>query len=316
MSSVNPYSSPPGGQPASKTSGLAIASLVCGLLSFMTCLFTGIPAVVLGIIALLKISSSGGRLKGQGLAITGLVTGGLGTLASVALVAWFIPVLNAAREKGRDLVSMNQMRTIGLAMLADELNHRHFGDNIIGKDGRPLLSWRVRILPALGHDALYQKFHLDEPWDIPHNLVLAAQMPHEFEMLGDINSDKTPYVVPVGEGTIFEEMLPGKQKPGQRNLTTSTDAVSRADGVGNTIMLVETTPDRAVIWTKPEDLEYRRDDPGAGLNHRARDILVGYADGTVRHLSENVQPDTLRKLFSLDGRRFHEAPLTEAEQNP
>jgi hypothetical protein len=30
------------------------------------------------------------------------------------------------------------------------------------KDGKPLLSWRVAILPYIGHDELYRQFHLDE----------------------------------------------------------------------------------------------------------------------------------------------------------
>ena len=45
------------------------------------------------------------------------------------------------------------------------------------KDGKPLLSWRVLILPYLEQEALYKQFHLDEPWDSPHNRTLIARMP-------------------------------------------------------------------------------------------------------------------------------------------
>ncbi|AMV36242.1 sigma-70 family RNA polymerase sigma factor [Planctomyces sp. SH-PL62] len=48
---------------------------------------------------------------------------------------------------------------------------------IHGPDGQPLLSWRVAILPFLGEEALYREFHLDEPWDGPHNRSLIARMP-------------------------------------------------------------------------------------------------------------------------------------------
>lgn len=54
-----------------KTSGKAIASLVCGLLFFIPFLF--VAAVVFGHMALSEIRKSGGRLKGEGLAIAGLV---------------------------------------------------------------------------------------------------------------------------------------------------------------------------------------------------------------------------------------------------
>lgn len=58
--------------PATKTSGLAITSLVLGILSILFTVFTGIAAIILGIVALSKIGKSAGHLKGKGLAITGI----------------------------------------------------------------------------------------------------------------------------------------------------------------------------------------------------------------------------------------------------
>jgi RNA polymerase sigma factor (sigma-70 family) len=48
---------------------------------------------------------------------------------------------------------------------------------IVDRDGKPLLSWRVALLPFLEQDNLYKQFHLDEPWDSPHNRKLVAHMP-------------------------------------------------------------------------------------------------------------------------------------------
>lgn len=45
------------------------------------------------------------------------------------------------------------------------------------KDGKPLLSWRVLVLPYIEEDKLYREFHLDEPWDSPHNKKLLSRMP-------------------------------------------------------------------------------------------------------------------------------------------
>ncbi len=75
--------------PEAKTSRSAIASLVCGILGF-TCLPV-IPAIILGIVALVKINKSQGTLKGAGLAIAGLVLSGLG------LIFWFVfaPIIAA-----------------------------------------------------------------------------------------------------------------------------------------------------------------------------------------------------------------------------
>src|SRR5262245_24320060 len=42
---------------------------------------------------------------------------------------------------------------------------------------RPLLSWRVHLLPYLGEKGLYSEFKLDEPWDSANNIRLLNRMP-------------------------------------------------------------------------------------------------------------------------------------------
>ena len=59
-------------RPDAKTSGLAIASLVLAILSFLTLFITAIPAIILGIVGLVKIEKSAGRLKGKGFAAAGI----------------------------------------------------------------------------------------------------------------------------------------------------------------------------------------------------------------------------------------------------
>ncbi len=72
----------PMGAVAPRTNGLAIAALICGLLSFL-CL-TSIAAVVLGHIARGQISKSNGTETGDGLALAGLILG------YVFLAGWLI----------------------------------------------------------------------------------------------------------------------------------------------------------------------------------------------------------------------------------
>ena len=50
------------------------------------------------------------------------------------------------------------------------------------EDGKPLLSWRVALLPYLEQKALYDRFHHDEPWDSPHNITLLEQMPQVYRV--------------------------------------------------------------------------------------------------------------------------------------
>jgi hypothetical protein len=80
-----------------KTSGLAITSLVLGILTPFTCLLTFLPAIICGIIALVKINKSRGQLKGNGLAIAGIAVP-IAVLPLVAIImAIAFPAFNKAR---------------------------------------------------------------------------------------------------------------------------------------------------------------------------------------------------------------------------
>lgn len=61
-----------GGEAPPKTSGLAIASLVLGLLGLFSCGITSLVGLVLGIVAAVKIKKSNGQLTGTGLAVAGI----------------------------------------------------------------------------------------------------------------------------------------------------------------------------------------------------------------------------------------------------
>jgi len=58
---------------ASKTNGLAVASLVCGIVGCFT--VTAIVAIVLGFIARNQIEQSGGTQQGSGMALAGIILG-------------------------------------------------------------------------------------------------------------------------------------------------------------------------------------------------------------------------------------------------
>ena len=75
---------------APPTSGLAIASLVCGIIGLVTCLLPGIAAVICGHMALSRIAEAQGRLGGRGMAIAGLVTGYLSVAALLIVILMFV----------------------------------------------------------------------------------------------------------------------------------------------------------------------------------------------------------------------------------
>ena len=94
----------------SKTSGMAIASFVLGMLGFCTFFITAIPAIILGIMGLVKIGKSGGKLKGNGFAIAGIVL-------ALMIPILMIPILMHARQIANRLVCGTNMTVIGMAML-------------------------------------------------------------------------------------------------------------------------------------------------------------------------------------------------------
>jgi competence protein ComGC len=116
--------SPPGVTPAqgsapggpAKASGLAITSLVLGILGLFSCGLTALFGLVFGIIALVKIKNSQGRLSGNGLAIAGIVVSGLFLLILPIWAAMFIPALSKAKEKAQTINCVNNVKQLGLAV--------------------------------------------------------------------------------------------------------------------------------------------------------------------------------------------------------
>ncbi len=126
------------------------------------------------------------------------------------------------------------------------------GPAICDKDGKPLLSWRVTLLPYMEEFALYKQFKLDEPWDSLHNKKLLAKMPALYAPKGGKSKDaySTHYRVFTGPNTLFD---PKKTEPGPYG-KGSMKIDSFFEIARHTIMIVEAA--EAVLWTKPDELVY------------------------------------------------------------
>lgn len=101
-----------------ETSGKAIGALICGLLFFF--FPTAVIAIVLGHLSLSEIRKSAGRLKGQGLAITGLVLGymGVAIIPFVLIIAAIaIPNLLRARQAANEAAAVGSLRVITTAAI-------------------------------------------------------------------------------------------------------------------------------------------------------------------------------------------------------
>ncbi len=92
----SPYGYPYGQMPLpTSTCGLAIASLVCGVLWLYWA--GAILAIIFGIVALGQISRSNGRLQGRGLAIAGIVLGTIELLIAIFLIIVIIIAAHATQ---------------------------------------------------------------------------------------------------------------------------------------------------------------------------------------------------------------------------
>jgi hypothetical protein len=108
----------PAASPAvsSRTSGLAVTSLVLGVLGLFTCGITALFGLVLGIIAMFKVSNSRGALRGAGLAVAGIVVSGIFLLLLPVFAAMMLPALAAAHDRAREINCMNNEKQLALAV--------------------------------------------------------------------------------------------------------------------------------------------------------------------------------------------------------
>jgi hypothetical protein len=224
-------------------------------------------------------------------AIAGIVLGVIGCLCTVALI---LPAFRSADGAARRAQCVNNLKQIALAMHNyHDINGHLPPAAITDRDGKPLLSWRVAILPYLEASPLYSRFHLDEPWDSPHNLALLDAMPLTYACPGDstLKSGMTGYQAVIGPNTAF---TPDFQP---LRITDFTD------GTSQTILIGESR--RSVPWTKPEDLPFDMNVPLCGLGshhgYHNNGFHALFVDGTLRFLKSTIAPSVLAALLTRNG---------------
>jgi prepilin-type processing-associated H-X9-DG protein len=194
------------------------------------------------------------------------------------------------REASSRVTSQNNLKQLALAMHNYEGVNAHFpAAAICDKAGKPLLSWRVAILPYIEQDALYQKFHLDEPWDSKHNITLVKEMPAIYALpsVSKPGDTKTYYRVFVGPQAMFE-------------LDKGRRVAEVIDGMSNTWLIAEAGD--AVPWTKPEELVYDPQRPVPKLgNFFNGGFNVAYADGSVHFIKQGLAEEVIRAFITCAG---------------
>ncbi len=189
--------------------------------------------------------------------------------------------------------SVNKLKMLALAAQNYHDMIGHLPTNICDKSGKPLLSWRVAILPYIKQQQLYNEFRLDEPWDSEHNIKLLEKMPRVFaaptQDEKELKQHLTRYQGFDGPGTVFGE---------KQGLTMAQ--ITAADGASNTILLAEAA--KGVPWSKPEAIPF---DEGkllpevGGLFPTTFHVVL--VDGSVHRFPLTMKEEELRAFITWNG---------------
>jgi hypothetical protein len=207
--------------------------------------------------------------------------------------------------------SSNNLKQISLAVHDYAEKNDDLPRNTYSPDGRPLLSWRVHILPFLGEEQLYKQFNLNEPWDSPNNMRLLNQMPRVYatpaEQMGKAPmGHKTYYRGFSSPGAIFarreggpvgKKRLGFDPQPGRRLRFNDIQ-----DGMTNTLLAVEAGD--AVEWTKPDDLDASAGRPFpalGGARPGAELVVVVFVDGSVKAVRKAASESQWRAAVTYAG---------------
>jgi type II secretory pathway pseudopilin PulG len=227
--------------------------------------------------------------SGAGVVVVVVVVLFLGLLCSGVLVALLLPAVQAAREAARRSQSMNNLKQIALALHNYHDVYGSFPPAVVNDaDGRPLYSGRVLLLPFLEQMPLYDALDKTQPWDSPQNIELSLT---ELKVFRDPSNPsytpgQTDYLFVTGAGTIFE----AGQATRLRDIT---------DGTSNTLLVVEVRGS-GVNWAEPSDLDLSQVTPLPPGNHPNIN-LAALADGSVRALAKNVDPNLVRAMATRSG---------------
>ncbi len=126
------------------------------------------------------------------------------------------PTQEQVRHAEARIQNKNSLKAIAVAFHNYNDTYKHLPPaTVYGSDGKPWHSWRVLILPLLGHQALYDEYDQGVPWNDPKNAAVIAKMPKEYRdpLSNDPQSTLTPYLVITGPGTAFPTGNAAREMP-------------------------------------------------------------------------------------------------------
>ena len=239
-------------------------------------------------------------------------------IAVLAPLFWVVP--EYLREPTERAESANNLRQIAFALRNYyETKGRLPPAVVYDKEGRPLYSWRVLLLPFLNQSSVnpYEGFNLAEAWDSPTNLKVLSKMPKEYALpsrRADAQSFLTHYQVLDGPYAVFNSGVQRRRippsatplKPFEVHHSGQVITVYEYDrsieinlkaAMVSELTLVLAEVDEPVPWTKPQDLDLLPFDKRPlrfGNLRRSGVSLLAFCDGSVRPIHSKIGNETIR----------------------
>jgi len=189
------------------------------------------------------------------------------------------------------------LKRIGLALNAYHKVHNAYPPAVVyNSEGRAMHSWRVLLLPYLGHASIYDMYNIVEPWNSETNQSLFIMMPEVFSCPSSKRKHgegKTDYVALIGHNTLFDP----------QSTVKSADVRDEPD---ESLAIIELSGS-SIQWTEPVDLEIDKtirgpDDVigGVGPCHSDR-FNVLCVSGKTHSLPGSVDQKVFRALATIKG---------------
>ncbi|MGQ9915523.1 MAG: DUF1559 family PulG-like putative transporter [Thermogutta sp.] len=227
----------------------------------------------------------------------------LGILLSGGII-WGILRIPAGSDVAKETKYQCKFALVGIGLGIDGYCSKHGSfppSYVADREGRPLHSWRVLLLPFLERSEEYALFSLQEPWDSPRNRVVARAVAFRspfrcpaMTLADPTPSEETQYVGVSGPNTIFQGARPIRPE-------------EVLDSLGATMLAVETFGTH-IVWSEPRDFDVREMSfkvndvtPQAIRSRHPGGAHILCADGSVKFLANGTDPAVIKAMTTIAG---------------
>jgi len=222
---------------------------------------------------------------------------GLSMLACGVLALLLFPAVSQARNAARQTQSRNNLKQIGLALHNYHDVYSVFPPGgVYSEDGTAHHGWQTSLLPYVDQAYLYNQIDFNKPWTDPANAqVFQTQVP--------------TYLSPFEAANRMASGGAASHYAGNKHVLYENSSVALfdvTDGSSNTILAGEVGAGYKA-WGDPSNIR----DPALGILNDATSFgrpsgapdgcAILLMDGSVRQISEDIDPAILKALATPDG---------------